>query len=153
MLPSHWDSMPKNNNGLEGKFHCVSLNKSSNEFQDISNKFCGSSGGHITTGNIIDIQRIQNPQLFRTYTAKKESMEKTAGKNSINELVVFHGTNPNSVLEINESGFNRSFAGVNGKRNIRLEILCILLPFIILMQSPRIWQPSTSIFISYDKGE
>ena len=114
-LPDHWDPMPKDQSDLEAKVHCVQLQPHSKEFKDISAKFCNSSGGQITSGNIVMIQRIQNPQLYKSYLAKKESMEKTAGVASINEIDLFHGTNPNSVPEINENGFNRSFAGVNGK--------------------------------------
>ena len=107
--------MPKDNAGLEQKVHCVPLNNTSPEFASVSAKFCNSSGNQINSGNIVKIERIQNPHLYMSYLAKKESMEKTAGKNKINELDLFHGTNPNSVSEINENGFNRSFAGVNGE--------------------------------------
>jgi len=113
-LPSDWDPMPKDNSGLEAKVFCVTLQQNSQEFMDVSAKFTSTSGGQIHTGNIVKIERIQNPHLYKSYLAKKESMEKTAGQAHVNELELFHGTSPNSVVEINESGFNRSFAGVNG---------------------------------------
>ena len=69
----------------------------------------------ISHHRIVKIEQIQNPQLYKSYLAKKESMEKTSGQTNVNELEFFHGTSPDSVAEINESGFNRSFAGVNGK--------------------------------------
>ena len=114
-LPSNWEPMPKDNSGLEAKVHCVPLQHTSQEFQNVRNKFFATSGGHIHSGNVTQIYRIQNPQLYKSYLAKKESMQKTAGQGSVNELELFHGTNANSVTEINENGFNRSFAGVNGK--------------------------------------
>ena len=114
-LPDHWDPMPKDSLGLEAKFHSVQLQQQSKEFTDVLNKFCASSGGQIHRGNVMGIHRIQNPQLYKSYLAKKESMEKSAGQASINEKELFHGTDPNSIPEINENGFNRSFAGVNGK--------------------------------------
>ena len=107
--------MPKDSSGFEVKVHCVQLQTNSTEFNTVSNIFCSKSGGHIQPANILKIQRIQNPQLYKSYLAKKESMKKTAGQNSFNELDLFHGTSPHSVPEINENGFNRSFAGVNGK--------------------------------------
>ena len=107
--------MPKDGSGYEVKVHCVQLQPNSQEYRDVSAKFASTSGGQIHNGNIVAIERIQNPQLYKSYLAKKESMEKTAGQASVNELELFHGTNRNSVAEINENGFNRSFAGVNGK--------------------------------------
>ena len=114
-LPADWDPMPKDASGFEVKVHCVQLKTNSQEFRDVSAKFCSNSNGKITSGSIVKIERIQNPQLYKSYLAKKESMERTAGKNSANKMKLFHGTHPDSVPEINENGFNRSFAGKNGK--------------------------------------
>ena len=114
-LPSKWDPMPKDGQGLEAKVHCVQLQPNSQEFMDVSAKFTSTSRGQIHYYRIVKIERVQNPQLYKSYLAKKESMEKTVGQANINELELFHGTDLNSVAEINETGFNRSFAGVNGK--------------------------------------
>ena len=107
--------MPKDGLGYEVKVHCVKLQPNSQEFMNVSAKFTSTSGGQIHSGNIVKIERIQNPHLYKQYMAKKESMERSAGQASVNELELFHGTNSNSVVDINEGGFNRSFAGVNGK--------------------------------------
>lgn len=32
-----------------------------------------------------------------------------------NEMQLFHGTNANNTAAINQNGFNRIFAGINGK--------------------------------------
>jgi len=113
-LPTNWDPMPKDGLGYEVKVHCVKLQPNSQEFMNVSAKFTSTSGGQIHSGNIVKIERIQNPHLYKQYMAKKESMERSAGQASVNELELFHGTNSNSVVDINEGGFNRSFAGVNG---------------------------------------
>ena len=113
--PSHWDPMPRNSSGLEEKVHCVQLQSNSKEFMDVREKFASTSCDRIHYGNIVKIERIQNPQLYKSYLVKKESMEKTSGQTNVNELELFHGTSPSSVAEINENGFNRSFAGVHGK--------------------------------------
>ena len=114
-LPGNWNPMPKGSSGLEAKVHRELLPANSTEFKEISGRFCLTSGGYIHSGNVIKIERIQNPQLYKSYLAKKQSMQKTAGHNSVNELDLFHGTHPNSVSEINENGFNRSLTGVSGK--------------------------------------
>ena len=107
--------MPQDSPGLEAKVHCAQLQPNSQEFMDVSAKFTSTSAGQIHTNNIVRIERIQNPQLYKSYSAKKESMERTVGQANINELELFHGTNSNSVAEINENGFNRSLAGAHGK--------------------------------------
>ena len=125
--------MPKDNSGLEAKVFCVTLQQNSQEFMDVSAKFTSTSGGQIHTGNIVKIERIQNPHLYKSYLAKKESMEKTAGQAHVNELELFHGTSPNSVVEINESGFNRSFAGVNGMFIDVFKYIVVKTRFILLL--------------------
>ena len=105
--------MPTNQSGHEDKVHVVTLQSTSPEFKKIEALYMASSKGQIR--QVLEIRRIQNPQLYKSFMAKKESMEKTAGAGSDNEKQLFHGTSASSVDEINESGFNRSFAGVNGK--------------------------------------
>lgn len=62
----------------------------------------------------LQIERIQNPDLWRHYQTKKSNMD---AKNSqiINEKLLFHGTDVDSVPFVNGNGFNRSYAGKNGK--------------------------------------
>ena len=107
--------MPKNVLDLEENVLCVPLQSSSQEFLEVRAKFASTSRRRIHFENIVKIVRIQNPQLYKSYLAKKESMGKTAGEANVNELELFHGTSQSSLAEINKNGFNRSFAGVNGK--------------------------------------
>ena len=62
---------------------------------------------------IYEIHRIQNPRLYSRYQAFKSSM-----CGDVNEMRLFHGTNPKNVRSINSNNFSRSFAGVNGESYI-----------------------------------
>ncbi|XP_048590723.1 uncharacterized protein LOC5500942 [Nematostella vectensis] len=105
-LPPNWDPMPVGTDGKEKTVHTVNLSQTSTEYQTVSNLF-KSTGG---TGNINQIQRVQNPHLYRAYMVKKDKMDKdNVGIN--NERTLFHGTNGSNVSAINTQGFNRSFAG------------------------------------------
>ena len=80
------------------------------EYAVVENKFRLSIEPE--SGEIIDIQRIQNPALYLQYAAKKHIME----TNYVNcEKLLFHGTKKESIDKINAQGFNRAFAGENGE--------------------------------------
>lgn len=52
--------------------------------------------------------------MWKKYQSNKQIMEiKNGHKN--NEKRLFHGTREDSIKHINHSGFNRSYAGVNGE--------------------------------------
>ena len=59
---------------------------------------------------IIKIERVQNPRLYKAFLVKKQSMD--GGEN---EKQLFHGTKSDSIVSINTNNFSRSFAGTNGK--------------------------------------
>ena len=61
----------------------------------------------------IQIERVQNPQLYKRYVIKKQAME-TSGIQAP-EMLLWHGTSLDSVQGINRDGFNRSLCGKNGK--------------------------------------
>lgn len=62
----------------------------------------------------LQIERIQNPSLWRNLQIKKQEMDsKNCHQN--NEKRLFHGTCPLIIDTINANGFNRSYAGKNGK--------------------------------------
>lgn len=52
--------------------------------------------------------------LWRSYQVKKKHMDMKNGDMD-NERILFHGTDADSVPHINQHGFNRSYAGKNGK--------------------------------------
>ena len=60
---------------------------------------------------IVKIERIQNVPKFLLYTAVRK------GKNGVGERYLFHGTNRDNIDSINHDGWNRSYAGTNGKLN------------------------------------
>ena len=101
-LPPHWDPQPPGQ-----VVHLVSLSQLSAEYQQVLNHFT-SKGGR--TNQIIKIERIQNPGLYKAYLVKKESMN-----GADNEKQLFHGTNSNNTQSINANNFSRSFAGINGE--------------------------------------
>ena len=104
-LPDHWDPMPK------GKpYHVVALPSLSPEYQKVSQIFQSTSPGLF---RIKEISRIQNPQLYKSFIARKEAIDATQKRGS-NELELFHGTSENAVANINHHGFNRSLCGKNG---------------------------------------
>ena len=89
--------------------HLVTLLSSSSEYKDIlthfKNGFAVGSPPKVTK-----IERIQNPEMFKLYLAKKKSME---GRE--NEMRLFHGTHVKNTVAINGNNFNRSYSGINGR--------------------------------------
>ncbi len=81
--------------------------KEHKEVSDLFLKTASASGL-----KILQIERIQNPSLFKQYIIKKQSLDE---KNGSNEKFLFHGTKGDNLKEINESGLNRNYAGINGK--------------------------------------
>ena len=49
--------------------------------------------------NVKKIERVQNPELYRTFKVKKQEMDKRYGGNS--ERKLFHGTDGKSIDAIN----------------------------------------------------
>ena len=121
-LPREWDPMPEDSSGRGVEVHRVKLQPHSQEFIEVRKKFTSTSGGKIDNGNITRIDRVQNPQLYMSYSARKQSMLETLGDTNINELSLFHGTRPQSVSGINKNGFKKYFAGVNGKFTSHLHV-------------------------------
>ncbi|CAB1342451.1 unnamed protein product, partial [Coregonus sp. 'balchen'] len=62
--------------------------------------------------NVLKIERIQNPSMWKNLQIKKQEMVSRNGHQN-NEKRLFHGTCPQIVDQINANGFNRSYAGEN----------------------------------------
>ena len=117
--------MPKDHSGKEKPYHKVQLSGTSVEYQTVYLKFMVSASGSVS--RVVSISRIQNPQLYKSFMARKETMDATR-PNGSNEKQLFHGTSEGSCDGINHHGFNRSLAGVNGNvRNSFLSIVEILI--------------------------
>ena len=127
--------------GKEAALHCVDLVPGSKEYNKVMLEFnktmapaAMTSGSTVPQGgmlsqpylqssnnysSIVKIQRIQNPMLYSQYIAKKKDMDKHNPPGHQNEWKLFHGTPGNVCPKINQQGFNRSFAGKNGKGGSR----------------------------------
>lgn len=101
-IPANWSDMKQN------KLLVVSLQTSDAEYTMVSRAF------HQTCPNFVieKIERIQNPALWRRYQAYKKIMDEKNG-NMSNEKQLFHGTEADSLAQLNSNGFNRSYAGKN----------------------------------------
>ena len=93
----------------------VPLDKDKNhdEYDEVQTLFLGRSGG--IQAEIVSIERIQNPSLYLPYAVKKYTMEKQYRSEFECERKLFHGTREDATHMINAQGFNRVFAGKNGK--------------------------------------
>jgi len=60
------------------------------------------------------IERIQNPNLYQQYAVRRMHMDAANGPNVQNEHLLWHGTRAETVDNINNDGFNRSYCGKNG---------------------------------------
>ena len=110
-VPEYWEPQPSDSSGKELAVHLVPLNpndpKHKDEYKNISAHFQQTA-----SEQIVQIQRIQNPSLFKQYLMKKQSLDEKSGSY---EKFLFHGTRGDKLNEINENGLNRSYAGdVNG---------------------------------------
>ncbi|XP_046843187.1 protein mono-ADP-ribosyltransferase PARP15-like [Xenia sp. Carnegie-2017] len=100
-VPSSWSPQPS-----DQVVNVEKLKPSSAEYDEIKNYFKACKGD---PDEIYEIQRIQNPGLYCRYQTFKSSM-----RDDVNEMRLFHGTNPNNVEAINSNNFSEGFAGVNG---------------------------------------
>ncbi|KAK3755409.1 hypothetical protein QZH41_016615 [Actinostola sp. cb2023] len=106
-LPSHWEPQPRNADGKEKVLHLVPLDpvKHQQEYDSVKNAITKTS-----PINIVNIERIQNPEVHQAYMVKKQKMDE---KNGSNEKKLFHGTPVDICNQINHHGFNRSYCGKN----------------------------------------
>ncbi|XP_048340457.1 protein mono-ADP-ribosyltransferase PARP14 [Sphaerodactylus townsendi] len=101
-LPKNWEDM----NGALVK--SVALQPSTPEYKEVEQKFQATC--HMQ--KIEKIERIQNPYLWQSYKVKKEEMNNKNGHGN-NEKVLFHGTPSSAIIPINQTGFDRGYAGKN----------------------------------------
>lgn len=70
------------------------------------------------------IDRIQNPVLYRQFMNRKLDMDRT-NPGQENEKRLWHGTSGANVININNRNFNRSYCGQHGKANLMLKSTAI----------------------------
>ncbi|XP_002942644.2 protein mono-ADP-ribosyltransferase PARP14 [Xenopus tropicalis] len=100
-LPGNWDPMDKE------QMKIVPLSPGSPEYNHVGGMFARSCQMRIIT-----IQRVQNQYLWQNYQIKKQSIDNKTGSTN-NEKQLFHGTDPGTIDNVNNHGFNRSYAGKN----------------------------------------
>ena len=110
-LPNNWAP-----NTSHGPVTLVPLNIYSKEYQDILRQFQAT----VLNVNVQKIERVQNPELYRTFMGKKQEMDKRCKGNS--ERKLFHGTDVKNIDAINSQGFNRSLCGKHGRCSERVSI-------------------------------
>ncbi|KAK6311314.1 hypothetical protein J4Q44_G00169780 [Coregonus suidteri] len=101
-LPQLWDAMPAN-----ASCHSCLIQPGSPEHNEVLNLFRATCAN-----NVLKIERIQNPSLWRNLQIKKDEMELRNGHKN-NEKRLFHGMCHTTINHINHHGFNRSYAGKN----------------------------------------
>ncbi|XP_055965381.1 protein mono-ADP-ribosyltransferase PARP14-like [Sorex fumeus] len=101
-IPSNWSDMKQQNVCV------VDLPPSHAEYRAVAQQFNQTCSNFV----IEKVERIQNPSLWNSYQTKKKTMG-FKNNNVINEKQLFHGTDENSVSQVNANGFNRSYAGKN----------------------------------------
>ncbi|XP_053143016.1 protein mono-ADP-ribosyltransferase PARP14 [Hemicordylus capensis] len=101
-LPEQWDAMMGN------RVKVIVLNSLRPEYKMVEARF----RNRCPTFKIEKIERIQNPFLWQSYQVKKQEINKKNGHDN-NEKILFHGTPGSTVTLINQTGFNRSYAGKN----------------------------------------
>uniref|UniRef100_H3CSH7 Poly (ADP-ribose) polymerase family, member 12a n=1 Tax=Tetraodon nigroviridis TaxID=99883 RepID=H3CSH7_TETNG len=104
-LPQYWD---KNDHpGCDYKL--IQLSKSA-EYNRIETLFKRT----MPNSTIHQIQRIQNPSLWRVFEWQKEQMTKKNEGKSVNQLYLFHGTDESLVEAICEQNFDWRVCGTHG---------------------------------------
>ncbi|XP_029985691.1 protein mono-ADP-ribosyltransferase PARP14-like isoform X1 [Sphaeramia orbicularis] len=101
-LPLHWEDMKGD------RVKLVPLKPTSTEHQEVE-KELSRTGLNV---NIISVERVQNRTLWQSYQLKKQQLD-SKNQHTNNEKLLFHGTGADSIEQINEHGFNRSYAGTH----------------------------------------
>ena len=107
--------MPVDASGKEKHVHLVPLQSSSLEYKEVETEFNKTMQKGSAYNQIESIQRIQNPVLYWQFVNRKKTMDQYNPPGHTNERRLWHGTSPDTFDKINSEGFNRSFAGKNGK--------------------------------------
>ncbi|NWU31735.1 PAR12 polymerase, partial [Dyaphorophyia castanea] len=104
--PSHWDASALPDVG----YKAVVISNVTSEYNGIKQLF------HQTMKNysILKIQRIQNPSLWKVFQWQKEKMKKENGGKEVQEKLLFHGTDVNSIKTICAHNFDWRICGSNG---------------------------------------
>ncbi|XP_078582931.1 protein mono-ADP-ribosyltransferase PARP14-like isoform X2 [Branchiostoma floridae x Branchiostoma japonicum] len=104
-VPDYWAPHPP---GITGAY-MHKLDATSAEYKEVERDFLSSVGYQ---PQIVSISRIQNEAKYKAYISELQERHKTCPRRPI-EQSLYHGTSEESVSNINQGGFNRSYCGKN----------------------------------------
>ncbi|XP_070564847.1 uncharacterized protein [Ptychodera flava] len=105
LLPPHWEP------NQQTDVHVSDItNKESMEYKEVYELFFSTLDDE--EYEIENLQRVQIPWRYKQYQTSKEKFNRK-NPGCENEKRLFHGTRAETLKEINRSGFNRSYAGLN----------------------------------------
>ncbi|XP_067392121.1 protein mono-ADP-ribosyltransferase PARP12-like [Emydura macquarii macquarii] len=105
-IPSHWDKSALPELG----YKMIKLLSSSDEYKKVQADFQRTMPKTV----IQEIQRIQNPTLWKVYQWQKEQMQKSNGGKVVSERLLFHGTSKKHIDAICQQNFDWRICGLHG---------------------------------------
>ncbi|CAK8697151.1 unnamed protein product [Clavelina lepadiformis] len=109
-FPKSWSSM----GGVPWKLDKLATHTP--EYQDVLSEFT-SKGLQLSPSSTAQIERIQNPTLYKQYLAQKSKVDARMRADNVTNpvsLKLFHGTQKDICPKIYRDGFDRRYAGENG---------------------------------------
>jgi len=64
--------------------------------------------------SVVCVQQVQNKRLWRKYCMRKQEIEEDAGKHSVNESMLWHGSGLLSLEAITRDGFDHRLSNIHG---------------------------------------
>ncbi|KAK2537598.1 poly [ADP-ribose] polymerase 12 [Columba guinea] len=104
--PSHWDTSALPDVG----YKAVEIGKTTSEYHKIKQMFQQTMGRY----SVVNIQRIQNPSLWKVFQWQKEQMKRENGGKEVDEKLLFHGTKSSHMDAICFHNFDWRICGTNG---------------------------------------
>ncbi|XP_018409097.1 PREDICTED: poly [ADP-ribose] polymerase 15-like [Nanorana parkeri] len=102
-FPKSWTNMG------EKELLVITLEENCEEYEKVKENFLATAKP--TTFTVLKIERIQNELLFKKFSLSKQEVERK-NPNQQNVRLLYHGTYVDSIKNINEEGFNRSYCSV-----------------------------------------
>ncbi|XP_072915927.1 protein mono-ADP-ribosyltransferase PARP11-like isoform X3 [Hemitrygon akajei] len=103
-IPLHWENIDR-----DKPYQLCPLHKSTNEYQEVAELF----GQTMDQNRIMQIQRIQNLDLWELYCRKKAHLKKMRNVLEVNERLLFHGTSSEFVQAICLQNFDWRINGMH----------------------------------------
>ncbi|CAN8212716.1 unnamed protein product [Coccothraustes coccothraustes] len=104
--PTHWDASALPDFG----YKAVVISNTASEYNEIKQLFHQTMKHY----SILNIQRIQNPSLWKVFQWQKEKMKRENGGKEVQEKRLFHGADVTSMETICSQNFDWRICGSNG---------------------------------------